>query len=126
MSPLLTGCVPWVGRGRSAGGNEPRGERVLWAAEVTPVQGHRAEQGALAVAFAKVQVHSGSAQISVIRAFCDSTGELIGGIESKHILFGVSARREECGHAVSGEPHFIFCPPSSKTVEITEGQDPAL
>lgn len=41
------------------------------------MQGHRAEQGALAVAFAKVQVHSGSAQISVIRAFYDSTGELI-------------------------------------------------
>lgn len=63
------------------------------------------------------------------QGFFGSTGELIaeGLVTSNRSTFYlVSARREECGDAVSDEPHFIFCPPSSKTIEITEGQDPAL
>lgn len=58
------------------------------------------------------------AGLSVRRGFLESADELIAeGLVTAHqsiIAFAVSSRREECGDAISDEPHLIFCPLSSK------------
>lgn len=68
-----------------------------------------------------VQMYAGVyAELSIIRGFFESTEELIAkGLVTAHqsiIAFAVSSRREECGDAISDEPHLIFRPPSSKNV----------